>query len=163
MRSPLPAHPAGQGAFSPLLPFFTACAVLAAHPRAADPSPSFDIRSTLDALPRAGGVVRIPAGTCELTRPLTIRDGGIRLEGADETYLHGVAVERHGGIGIVLRDCSEDPRLVRNIVTDNAAAGLLLAGGHDVGVSANRFDENQDAVRCPGSFNLKDNLGAAAG
>lgn len=79
---------------------------------------------------------------------------GIRAEGVDEIYLRGVAVDHHGGHGIVLRDCYEDPRLVGNIITYNAAAGLLLEGCHDIVVSANQFEENQDAVRCLDGFNL---------
>ncbi|MBI4624348.1 MAG: right-handed parallel beta-helix repeat-containing protein [Verrucomicrobia bacterium] len=79
---------------------------------------------------------------------------GIRAEGVDEIYVHGVAVDHHGGNGIVLRDCYEDPRLVANIITYNAATGLLLEGCHDIVVSANQFEENQDALRCLDSFNL---------
>lgn len=79
---------------------------------------------------------------------------GIRAEGIDEIYLRGVAVDHNGGNGIVLRDCYEDPRLVGNIITYNAAAGLLLQGCHDIIVSANQFEENQDAVRCLDGFNL---------
>lgn len=54
----------------------------------------------------------------------------------------------------MLRDCYEDPRLVGNIITYNAAAGLLLEGCHDIVVSANQFEENQDAVRCLDGYNL---------
>jgi parallel beta-helix repeat protein len=79
---------------------------------------------------------------------------GIRAEGVDEIYLTGVAVDHHGGNGIVLKDCYEDPRLVGNIITYNAAAGVLLEGCHDIVVSANQFEENQDALRCHDSFNL---------
>ena len=79
---------------------------------------------------------------------------GIRAEGVDEIYVHGVAIDHHGGNGLVLRDCYEDPRLVGNILTYNAAAGVLLEGCHDIVVSANQFEENQDALRCLDSFNL---------
>lgn len=79
---------------------------------------------------------------------------GIRAEGVDEILVQGVAVDHHGGHGIVLRDCYEDPRLIGNIITYNGAAGLLLEGCHDIVVSANQFEENQDAVRCLDSFNL---------
>ena len=65
-----------------------------------------------------------------------------------------MAVDHHGGNGIVLKDCYEDPRLVGNIITYNAAAGVLLEGCHDIVVSANQFEENQDAFRCLDSFNL---------
>ncbi|MEQ2006132.1 MAG: right-handed parallel beta-helix repeat-containing protein [Limisphaerales bacterium] len=185
--------------------------LLLATLRGAEIPATFDIQAALDALPPAGGMVRIPAGTYELKQPLVVRMGdvklegagaathlinrlpgrqpaivikhpdypqvrkarlwrvmladfrvsgtkesgdGIRAEGVDEIYLRGVAVDHHGGHGIVLRDCYEDPRLIGNIITYNAAAGLLLEGCHDIVVNANQFEENQDAVRCLNSFNL---------
>jgi len=79
---------------------------------------------------------------------------GILAVGVDEIYITGVSVERHGGNGIVLRDCYEDPRLIGNLITYNAAAGVLLEGCHDIVVSANQFEENQDALRCLDGFNL---------
>ena len=184
------------------------------HRAAAQPVTPFNIQAALDALPETGGIVRVPAGTYEITAPLVIRRGDVRLEGAgaathivnrgtqrqpailirhqdlpknprdknarlwrvtlanlrvsgtkesgdgiraeavDEIYVHGVAVDHNGGNGIVLRDCYEDPRLIGNIITYNAAAGLLIEGCHDIVVSANHFEENQDALRCLDSFNL---------
>lgn len=181
---------------------------------AAQPATPFDIQAALDALPETGGIVRVPAGAYEITAPLVIGRGDVRLEGtgaathivnrnrqrqpailirhkdlpknprdknarlwrvtlanfrvsgtkesgdgiraeaADEIYLHGVAVDHHGGNGIVLRDCFEDPRLIGNIITYNAAAGMLIEASHDIVVSANHFEENQDALRCLDSFNL---------
>jgi len=202
----------GVSALRPATPFRCLLLGLLLLPlRGAESPANFDIQAALDALPPAGGVVRIPAGTYELRRPLVIRTGdvklegagtathlvnrapdrqpallikhdnypkdrkarlwritladfrvsgtrqsgdGIRAEGVDEIYLRGVAVDRHGGNGIVLKDCYEDPRLVGNIITYNAAAGLLLEGCHDIVVSANQFEENQDAVRCLDGFNL---------
>lgn len=79
---------------------------------------------------------------------------GIRAEGINEIFVHGIAVDHHGGHGIVLNDCYEDPRVNGNIITYNAAAGLLLVGCHDIVVSSNQFEENQDAVRCLDGFNL---------
>lgn len=175
---------------------------------------AFDIQAALDALPDSGGIVRVPAGTYEITTPLVITRGDVRLEGdgsathivnrntsgepallvrhpdleknprnrkarlwrvtladfrvsgtkqsgdgiraeaVDEIYLHGVAVDHHGANGILLRDCYEDPRLIGNIITYNAAAGVRIEGGHDIVVSANQFEENQDALQCVDSFNL---------
>ena len=181
---------------------------------AAETPARFNLQGAIDALPATGGIVRIPAGTFEITAPIVLRTGdvriegagaathiinrntarqpallvrhadygktprdnkarlwrvtlanfrvsgskesgdGIRAEGVDEIYLSGVAVDHHGGNGIVLKDCYEDPRLVGNIITYNAAAGVLLEGCHDIVVSANQFEENQDALRCLDSFNL---------
>lgn len=181
---------------------------------AAESGAKFNIQAALDALPATGGVVRIPAGTYEITSPLVVARGDVKIEGEgagthiinrntqrqpaivlqhanrtkaprdrsarlwrvtlahfrvsgskesgdgivadgiDEIYLEGVAVDHHGGNGIVLRDCYEDPRLVGNIITYNGAAGVRLEGCHDIVVSANQFEENQDALRCHDGFNL---------
>lgn len=190
------------------------CTLLFTSTAAATPAPSFDIQAALDALPPSGGIVRVPAGTYDITAPLVVRAGdvtlegegaathirnqntagapaillqhpgnaknardrkarlwrvslanfrvsgnpasgdGIRAVGIDEIYVRGVAVDHHGGNGIVLRDCYEDPRLIGNIITYNRAAGVLLEGCHDIVVSANQFEENQDALRCLDGFNL---------
>ena len=189
--------------------FLTTGAVLAA-----DASTPFNLQAAINALPATGGVVRIPAGTIEITAPIVLGTGdvriegagaashiinkntagqaalllrhpgygktprdnkarlwrvtlanfrisgsktsgdGIRAEGVDEIYITGVAIDHHGANGIVLKDCYEDPRLVGNIITYNAANGVLLEGCHDIVVSANQFEENQDALRCLDSFNL---------
>lgn len=79
---------------------------------------------------------------------------GILAEGVNEIFLHGVSVDRHGGHGINLLDCYEDPRVSDSIITYNAKAGLNIVGGHDIVVNGNHFEENQDAVRCIDGFNL---------
>lgn len=181
---------------------------------AAESAGRFDLQAAISALPATGGTVQVPAGTYEITRPLVIATGdvriegagaathiinrnaqhapailikhpghgktprdpkarlwrvtlanfrvsgtkesgdGIRAEGVDEIYVHGVALDHNGGNGLVLRDCYEDPRLIGNIITYNAAAGVLIEWSHDIVVSANQFEENQDALRCLDSFNL---------
>ena len=180
---------------------------------AADSAARFNLQAALDGLPATGGIVRIPAGTYEITAPLVVSVGDVRIEGAgagthivnkntagqpalilrhkdfgkgprnqtrlwritlanfrisgskesgdgiraegiEEIHLSGVAVDHHGGNGIVLKDCYEDPRLVGNIITYNGAAGVLIEACHDIVVSANQFEENQDALRCLDSFNL---------
>jgi parallel beta-helix repeat protein len=180
----------------------------------AQPGEKFDIQSALDALPATGGIVRVPAGMYEITSPLVIARGDVKLEGVgasthiinrnteglpailiqhvnrpknprdrnsrlwrvtlshfrvsggkesgdgilaegiNEIYLEGVAIDHHGGNGVVLRDCYENPRLIGNMITYNGAAGVLLEGCHDIVVSANQFEENQDALRCLDGFNL---------
>lgn len=193
-----------------LLGLTLACGVLTA----AESGSRFDLQAAINALPTTGGVVRIPPGTYEITAPITLGSGdvriegagaathilnrntagqpailirhsnygktprdnkarlwrvtlanfrvsgtkesgdGIRAEGVDEIHITGVAIDHHGGNGIVLKDCYEDPRLIGNIITYNAAAGVLLEVSHDIVVSANQFEENQDALRCLDSFNL---------
>lgn len=79
---------------------------------------------------------------------------GIFADGVNEIFVHGVSVDHHGGHGINLFDCYEDPRIADSIITYNARAGLNIERGHDIVVNGNQFEENQDAVRCIDSFNL---------
>jgi len=79
---------------------------------------------------------------------------GLLAEGVNEIYLHGLSVDHHGGHGINLVDCYEDPRICDSIITYNVQAGLNILRGHDIVVNGNQFEENQDAVRCIDSFNL---------
>lgn len=79
---------------------------------------------------------------------------GVLAEAIQEIYVHGLSVDHHGGHGINLVDCYEDPRIVNSIITYNGLAGLNVTNCHDIVVNANQFEENQDAVRCADSFNL---------
>ncbi len=179
------------------------------------------LQAAFDAVPEAGGLVRLPPGDFEITQPLVLTRGNTRVEGAgtatciinlnqegepslvirspefeknprarlwrvqladfrvtgdpgapnnkstqpksgdgilaqgiDEIYIHGMTVDHHGGHGVHLFHCVEDPRVADSVITYNAQAGLMIVGGHDIVVNANHFEENQDAVRCFDSFNL---------
>ncbi len=79
---------------------------------------------------------------------------GLLAQGINEIYIHGLSIDHNGGAGIRLENCYEDPRVADSILTYNAAAGLHIQAGHDIVVSGNQFEENQDAVRCIDSFNL---------
>lgn len=79
---------------------------------------------------------------------------GVLAQGIQEIFVQGLSVDHHGGHGIHLVDCYEDPRVVNSILTYNGQAGLNIVANHDIVVSANHFEENQDAVRCIDSFNL---------
>jgi hypothetical protein len=182
-----------------------------------DASEYENLQAAFDALPEKGGIVRIPPGDFELTRPLVLSSGDTRIEGAgtathlingnqngepaliirheklavkapdpapgalriwrvqlanfrisgnpksgdgvlahgvNEILIHGLAADHHGGHGIRLIDCYEDPRIADSILTYNAQAGLHILRGHDIAVNGNQFEENQDAVQCLDSFNL---------
>src|SRR5436190_18452596 len=169
------------------------------------------LQAAIDALPPTGGVVHLPAGTFEITKPLRISQEDVLIEGSgtatqiknvatngqpaieidnpkrqtdaratlwrvelqnlritgneksghgilahhvDEIFLHGVTVSYHGGDGIHLDHCYEDPRICDCLLTYNKAAGLMLDGCHDIVVVGNHFEENLDAVVCKDSFNL---------
>jgi len=79
---------------------------------------------------------------------------GLRAEGINEIYIHGLSVDHNGGHGVNLVDCYEDPRVCDSILTYNQHAGLNILRGHDIVVNGNQFEENEDAVRCIDSFNL---------
>jgi len=79
---------------------------------------------------------------------------GVFAEGIQEIFIHGLSVDHHGGHGIALVDCFEDPRVSDSILTYNKKAGLFIDAGHDIVVSANHFEENQDALICVDAYNL---------
>jgi len=79
---------------------------------------------------------------------------GILAHHVDEIFLHGITVSYHGGDGIHLDHCYEDPRICDCLLTYNKAAGLMLDLCHDIVVVGNHFEENQDALVCKDGFNL---------
>ena len=79
---------------------------------------------------------------------------GVYAEGINEIFVQGVSIDHNGGHGINLVNCYEDPRVSDNLLTYNSKAGLNIQGGHDIVVSANQFEENQDGLRCLDGFNL---------
>ena len=169
------------------------------------------LQAAFDAVPDAGGVVRLPPGTFEIDEPLKISTSDLLFEGSgsathiknvnvegkpamilqhnsgvdgrknelwrirlanfritgneksgcgiearriNEIFFDGVTVSYHGGDGIVLDHCYEDPRICDSLITYNKGAGLNLIGCHDIIVSSNQFEENRDALRCIDGYNL---------
>ncbi|MBW3598864.1 MAG: right-handed parallel beta-helix repeat-containing protein [Planctomycetes bacterium] len=79
---------------------------------------------------------------------------GVLAQRINEIFIDGVTVSEHGGDGIRLDQCYEDPRVCDSLITYNKGVGLNLLGCHDIVVSANQFEENQDALHCTDGFNL---------
>jgi len=79
---------------------------------------------------------------------------GIEARRINEIFIDGVTVSYHGGDGVRLYYCYEDPRICDSLMTYNKKTGLNVIGCHDVVVSANQFEENHDAVRFIDGFNL---------
>ena len=79
---------------------------------------------------------------------------GIEARRINEIFIDGVTVSYHGGDGIQLYYCYEDPRICNSLITYNKKTGLNAIGCHDVVVSANQFEENDDALRFTDGFNL---------
>ncbi len=79
---------------------------------------------------------------------------GIVAHRINEVYLHGLTISDHGGDGVFLDNCYEDPRIADCLLTYNKQVGVKLIGCHDIVVSANQFEENRDALHCIDSFNL---------
>lgn len=79
---------------------------------------------------------------------------GIEARHINEIFIDGITSSYHGGDGIHLDNCYEDPRICDSLITYNKGVGLNLQACHDIVVSANQFEENQDALHCFDSFNL---------
>jgi hypothetical protein len=79
---------------------------------------------------------------------------GVLARKVDEFFAEGVTVSYHGGHGIHLDGCYEDPRICDSLISYNKQSGLHIDKCHDIVVSANHFEENQDAVVCKDGFNL---------
>ena len=79
---------------------------------------------------------------------------GIAARNVNEIFIQGVTVSNNGGDGIYCEYCYEDPRISNSLITYNKGTGLNLVKGHDIVVSNNQFEENQDAVRCIDGYNL---------
>ena len=79
---------------------------------------------------------------------------GIEARYVEEIEIKDVTSSYHGAEGIRLISCYEDPRVSGNLVTYNKTSGIYLEGCHDIIVSANQFEENQDGLQCIDSFNL---------
>ncbi|UCD51239.1 MAG: right-handed parallel beta-helix repeat-containing protein [Phycisphaerales bacterium] len=79
---------------------------------------------------------------------------GIEARRINEVFIEGVTVSDHGGDGIRLHYCYEDPRICDSLITYNKKTGVNLVGCHDIVVSANQFEENHDAIHCADGFNL---------
>lgn len=79
---------------------------------------------------------------------------GIEAIQIEEVLVHAVSVSHHGGDGIRLDHCYEDPRVSNCLLTYNKSVGLNLIGCHDIVVAANQFEENNDALHCVDGFNL---------
>ncbi len=81
---------------------------------------------------------------------------GNGLEAVDIEWLllSRLSVDHNGGDGILMDHCNEDPRVADCLITYNGGAGINLLACHDMVVSANQIEDNQDGVRCIGGFNL---------
>lgn len=79
---------------------------------------------------------------------------GIEARYIEEILIEKVSSSYHGTDGLRLYFCYEDPRIVNSLFTYNKQCGVSLEGCHDIVVSANQFEENQDALQCLDSYNL---------
>jgi hypothetical protein len=79
---------------------------------------------------------------------------GIEATMINEVFLQGMTVSYHGGDGIKLDRCYENPRVNDCLITYNKQTGLNVPGCHDIVVCGNQFEENRDAVHCFDGFNL---------
>jgi hypothetical protein len=69
------------------------------------------IQAAIDALPASGGVVRLPVGTFEISKPLVVSRGDVLLEGAGTaTHLKNVNTSGEPAIRIQPGNLAADPR-----------------------------------------------------
>jgi hypothetical protein len=177
----------------------------ALKPFTIDASAFTTLQAAFDAVPDSGGIIMIPPGNYEVTKPLVLATDNTRLQGSgtathiinknetgepalivksknphqwrvelsnfrvsgnpksgDGIYLEkvqelcitGLAIDHNGHNGIEMNLCTENPRIALCNITYNAQAGINIYGGHDIVVSANEFEENQDALRLIDGYNL---------
>lgn len=163
------------------------------------------LQQAVDALPASGGIVLIPPGNYEITKPILLKTENTRLQGSggsthlinkntsgepaiivssgnsplfrlelsgfrisgnnqsgdgiymekiQELMISNMTIDHNGGHGINMKDCTENPRISNCNLTYNSKAGINIDGGHDIVVSGNQFEENQDALRIKDGFNL---------
>lgn len=79
---------------------------------------------------------------------------GIYMEKVQELMITDMTIDHNGGHGINMKDCTENPRIANCNLNYNIKAGINIDGGHDIVVSGNQFEENQDALRIKDGFNL---------
>lgn len=79
---------------------------------------------------------------------------GIEARYIEEIMVQGVTSSYNGGDGLRLYFCYEDPRVSDCLFTYNKKCGVYIEGCHDIVVSANQFEENQDGLQCIDAFNL---------
>lgn len=121
-----------------------------------DGKPAIHLRPETYASDPKARLWRIQLGNFRLTGNEQSGDG-VLAEGIHEIFIHGLSVDHHGGNGIRLINCEEDPRIADSILTYNRQAGLEVQGCHDIVVNGNHFEENQDGLRCLDGFNLTAN------
>jgi hypothetical protein len=115
--------------------------------------PALLIRSKLHAKDPKAKLWRVQLSNFRLTgNPQS--GHGIEAVNINEIFVHGVTVSYHGGDGIRLDQCYEDPRICDSLLTYNKQTGLALLGCHDIVVCGNQFEENLDALSCKDGFNL---------
>lgn len=121
--------------------------------RNADGKPALIIRPKTYATDPRAHVWRVQVSNLQITG--SDKSGhGIEAIRVNELFIDGISVSRNGGDGLHLNECTEDPRIVNSLLTYNKKAGVRLLGCHDIVVSANQFEENQDALVCADGFNL---------
>lgn len=106
-----------------------------------------------DEVPRSERLWRIQLANFRITGNENSGHGIVARQ-INEIFLQGVSVSYHGGDGIVLDQCYEDPRVTSCLITYNKGTGLNLLGCHDIVVSSSQFEENQDALHCFDGYNL---------
>ena len=99
---------------------------------AIDASTFPSLQAAFDAIPEDGGIVRLPAGTFEITRPLVISRGDVLVQGAG-TATHIVNRNEDGQPALILQhpdgaDVEKDQRLWRIMLSNFRVTGNEKSG-----------------------------------
>lgn len=100
-----------------------------AQPVVVDASKYPDLQSALDAVPEAGGLVRLPPGEFELTRPLMLKRENTRIEGAGAAT-HLVNRNDKGQPALIIRhpDYVDEPKKRQLRIWRVQLAGFRISG-----------------------------------
>ncbi len=79
---------------------------------------------------------------------------GIEAHCINEIFIDNMTISYHGGDGVHLNYCYEDPRVNDSLLTYNAGSGVYAIGNHDLVVGTNQFEGNLDALQFIDGFNL---------
>jgi parallel beta-helix repeat protein len=144
------------------------------------------LQAALDALPAAGGVVRIPPGIHELAEPLLVRSGDTRLEGSGTaTQLRNLNGQGQPALLVRAEAFASNPRArlwrveVCNLrVSGNPASGpgIQAVGVHELvlrnlsvdrhgshGIVMDRCEENPRVIGCNLTYNNGSGLHLSGG
>ena len=123
-----------------------------ASPMVVDASAYADLQTAIDAVPETGGLLKLPPGNFELTRPLLITQENIRIEGAGAAT-HLINQNEDGAPAVIVRPANrsadQQSRIWRVQLADfrisgnpKSGDGLLAEGVNEIYIHGLSVDHN---------------------